>query len=147
LRIVFRWKVSQHLVGEGGGAALAASAAIVIDADVARQAQGPTGERHVTAVGAEVLVEAQEDLLRQVLGIRDGAREVEGQIEDPFAIEREQLLPRLRPTPGGAGGEEEVRGGDRRAHELCHLPRRKWRGKGSPGGEEGGRGGVPALDA
>jgi hypothetical protein len=121
LDVVAARDVGEDLLRHPDGAPFLAHAAVVVDAQVARQAQGPGGEQAVAPVLAEVLVEPQEDLLRQVLSLLPRAREMERQIVDPPAVQLDQILPGIGLARGGAPGKEQVGGGHGGEHRISLL--------------------------
>ena len=124
-----RFDLRQQLtvLGQGGGVAavlqpvdglerqepegaLEPAPAIVVDAEVARQAQRPGQERNVPAEAAEVLEQAQEDLLRQVLRALGVTAEVVGDRVDARPEAVDDLAPGGRIAGRRRGGRGVGRG-------------------------------------
>ena len=110
------------VLGQGGGVARVAQgvdrlqrqeaespleppATIVVDAEVAREAERPRQQWDVAAEASEVLEQAQEDLLGEVLGALGVAAEVQGDGVDARAEPVDDLAPGCGFAGRGPAGE------------------------------------------
>src|SRR6185369_3683504 len=139
LRIVARGHLLQNRLGDRDRPPFLAHPPVVVDAQVARQAERPGRQRSLAAIPAQVLEQAEKNLLRQILRLRPRSGELERQVVQPFAIQLEDLVPGARLSRRSPAGEEEVRsrvGGEEGRHRgnlSLYSPRRDSAGKGSRG--------------
>ena len=84
--------------------ALLADAAVVIDAEVAADADQPGLEVGAAIEGVERLEDLQEDVLRQILGLVVPADELVGDVEDLPPVLADDLVPREPDRRAGSAG-------------------------------------------
>ena len=81
LGIVSRRRQFERGLVDESGFPLSSCLAIVVDAEIARQPEGPGEQWNVAAVFAQVAKQAQKYILRQILGLLTSAREVEARLK------------------------------------------------------------------
>jgi hypothetical protein len=86
------------------GLALLADAAVVIDAQVAADADEPRLEVRAPIEGVQRLEDLEEDVLRQVLGLVVLAGELVGDVEDLAPVLADDLAPTRPGRPRGSAG-------------------------------------------